>query len=216
VHPSFVAKLRRARPARAVLSVETRAVQKQMLERIGLAAKRLGFAPRLVAGKGEATTLYLEWEGHKGYTRDTATVSFGENQHLQMGLGWESEPVPIVDEAHALAVLDEVRERLALDAARADKTAKLKSLRVRAFEGRLRAIAAARKTEFAITGMHGKVQMALRIDERRSLIIDLPYRAELQEVDAIGPLYDDVRGLFDRGVRFDVGSAQRIRRWTKP
>ncbi len=211
-----MAKLRRARPERPALSVETPAVQRETLERIGAAAKRLGFAPRLVAGRGEATTLYLEWEGHKGYTRDTATVSFSKDLHLQMGLGWPSDPVPIVDEAHALEVVEEVRARLALETARADKRAKLKSLRVRAFEGRLRAIATARKTEFAITGMHGKVQLALRIDERRSLIIDLPYRTELQEVDAIGPLYDEVRGLFERGVRFDVGSAQRIRRWTKP
>jgi len=124
--------------------------------------------------------------------------------------------LPLLDEEHAVVLLERLRERLLLDAARATKRAKLSSLRVRAFEGRVEAVAAGRGVEYTIEGKHGKVQVALKLDDRRSFVVDLPYRADLGEVDKIGPLFDELRSLFDRGLRFDVRPSQRWGKWKKP
>lgn len=218
MHPAFVAKLRLLAPQRSPTTLDDEAAQKAFLEGVAERAVATGFVSQGVHGRGKNLELHLESNvpaAARRYSAERISVQILDRLP-ELRIGWGRATVALLDEEHAGLVLERIRERLLLDAARTAKREKLRGLRVRALEGRLDAVASARGVEYAVEAMHGKVQLTLKLDERRELVVDLPYRAEPDDVDAVGPLLDDVRALFARGLRFDVRPLKRWAKWKKP
>ncbi len=184
------------------------------LEVVEKRAAAVGFTSHGISGSTAAPSLSLSCDIRQRHYGYDLRVHF-EGEAPKLHIDWSTDALAIIDETHLVEILGRLRERLALESARAAKRDKLRTLRVRAIEGRVSAIAAARNIEYAICPMHTKVQVALRLDDKRALVVCFSYKDAIEAVDRLGPTHDDLRRAMARQGSFEVHAATRWATWKK-
>lgn len=129
---------------------------------------------------------------------------------------WNGEPVPVTSERHFLAMLAAVRAAAERERALRLRREKVNHLRFKAMEAQVRELARAGGFEYRFESKSNKVKLGIKLDAKRELMLDLPYKSFQAVLDALPTFLPQLRALLSLPIRFAIESAQGWHKWESP
>jgi hypothetical protein len=153
--------------------------------------------------------------GHGYGYRHVLRVSFAGDE-LQVAPAWGDGAVPCGGIDQLRRTLEVVRERLAGEVRRAQKSEKLKKLKQRAIETQIEALARRLGFSYAIEAMRSKTKLFVALDDQAAIAVDVPHGKYASVLAELPDLVAAVRAVHARGFRYSIVARDRLRPFREP
>lgn len=132
------------------------------------------------------------------FVHDILRVGAGYTDHLTMDLAniqqfWQ--------------IVDGIKKKMLELKAREQKQKKIRDLKTRSVEAQVEDLAQRLQFAYQLTRKHTKVVLAIELDTRQSLLVDIPLGKIQQTMERLESLIQQVKVLYGEGLRFKIAAS---------